>query len=379
MEKQLSPEILKPKSHFEILDGLRGIAALGVVIFHFMEWAYSDFSKNFISHGFLAVDFFFCLSGFVIAYAYDDRMGKMGAFEFFKRRLIRLHPLVILGSILGLLAFLFDPFSTSSEAYGAGKILLLFLSSILMIPFPAMEDRAFNNFGLNAPSWSLFWEYVANIFYAVILYRISRRYLLPLTALAGAALIYVSYRSGNLLGGWAGDNFWDGGARVSYSFLAGMVIYRYNWILKNRLGFAGLAILLSLAFLMPWTSWNWLTELIVVMIYFPLLVSLGAGAALAPSLEKLCKFSGKISYPLYMTHYAVIWIFGNYYTSAKPDTGQLTAIIITGTLLLIVIAYLTMVLFDLPIRKYFTDLRRKKIAPAQVTPNRIPDEVVERR
>jgi peptidoglycan/LPS O-acetylase OafA/YrhL len=91
---QASPGVLKTKEHFVILDGLRGIAALAVVIFHFMEWIYPDSSKNFIGHGFLAVDFFFCLSGFVIAYAYNDRMGSMGVMEFFKSRLIRLHPLV---------------------------------------------------------------------------------------------------------------------------------------------------------------------------------------------------------------------------------------------------------------------------------------------
>src|SRR5882757_5846109 len=89
--------IPQTKQHFEILDGLRGIAALAVVTFHFMEWAYADYSKDFIGHGFLAVDFFFCLSGFVTGYAYDDRIGKMGIMEFFKSRIIRLHPLVILG------------------------------------------------------------------------------------------------------------------------------------------------------------------------------------------------------------------------------------------------------------------------------------------
>jgi len=67
---------LKPKQHFEILDGLRGIAALAIVVFHFIEIVYPP-AENFIAHGFLAVDFFFCLYGFVIAYAYHDRMEKM--------------------------------------------------------------------------------------------------------------------------------------------------------------------------------------------------------------------------------------------------------------------------------------------------------------
>ncbi|NEU09185.1 acyltransferase [Flavihumibacter sp. R14] len=355
-----SASILKTKSHFEVLDGLRGIAAVAIVIFHFMEWAYSDFSKNFIGHGFLAVDFFFCLSGFVIGYAYDDRIEKMGVLEFFKSRLIRLHPMIILGSILGLAAFLFDPFGGPTEAYNTGRIFLIFLSSIFLIPFPTMEERAFNLFGFNAPAWSLFWEYAANLVYAFVLYRIARRYLIPLAVLAAAALCMVSYDAGNLLGGWNGETFWHGGARISYSFLAGLLIYRYNWIIKNRIGFIGLAILLTLAFIMPWTDWNWVTEPLVVLFYFPLIVSLGAGTALAPGLKRLCVFSGNISYPLYMTHYAAIWIFGAYYTKFKPATLELTLIIITGTILLIGIAWLAMALYDIPVRRYLTNWRKQQ-------------------
>lgn len=356
---KLNPDILKTKSHFEVLDGLRGVAAVAIVIFHFMEWAYPDFSKNFIGHGFLAVDFFFCLSGFVIGYAYDDRMEKMGILEFLKSRLIRLHPLIILGSILGLAGFLFDPFGAPTEVHSTGNIFLLFLSSIFLIPYPVMEERAFNLFSFNAPAWSLFWEYAANLVYALILYRIARHYLIPLAVLAAVALCMVSYDAGNLLGGWSGGTFWHGAARISYSFLAGLLIYRYNWIIKNRLGLIGLSILLCFAFIMPFSDWNWLTEPLVVLLYFPLMVSLGAGTVLASGLKKLCAFSGNISYPLYMTHYAAIWIFGAYYTANKPETSELTLIIITGTLLLIGIAWLVMVLYDMPVRRYLASLRKR--------------------
>lgn len=353
-------DILKTRQHFEILDGLRGIAALAIVLFHFMEMAYSDYSRNFIAHGFLAVDFFFCLSGFVISYAYDDRIGKMGILEFFKSRLIRLHPMVIFGAVLGLLSFLFDPFGGHSELYGVGKLILLFLASIFLIPFPAMSERSFNLFSLNAPSWSLFWEYVANIVYAFILYKLSRRFLLLLIILSAAALCFVSYRAGgSLMGGWGGENFWDGCARISYSFLAGMLVYRSNWIVNTRLGFIGMAILLVLAFVMPFSEWNWLTEPLVVLFYFPLLIALGAGARLTTGFRKLCIFSGKISYPLYMTHYAVIWMFLNYYTNYKPGTTQLFFIITTGTILLVGVAYLVMKFYDIPIRKYLIEKRRK--------------------
>lgn len=343
------------RQHFKILDGLRGVAALAIVIFHFAEWIYADAAQNFIYHGFLAVDFFFCLSGFVIAYAYDNRLAGIGTLEFIKRRLIRLHPLVALGAVLGLIAFLFDPFSSAASLYSAGRTALVFICTLFLIPFPVMEDRSFNNFGLNAPAWSLFWEYVANIVYALVLYRLSKNIAAFLAVIAAITLAYVAYNTGNLLGGWNGETFWHGGARISFSFLAGLLIYRNNWIIKNKIGFIGLSFLLLLAFIMPHTQFNWLTELLVVLLYFPLLVSLGAGSVLSPKAEKLCDFSGNISYPLYMTHYAGIWIFGNYFLTTNPANEELTIVIVLGTTIAVIFAYLVMVFYDIPVRKYLTN------------------------
>ncbi|HVG12801.1 MAG TPA: acyltransferase [Flavisolibacter sp.] len=357
MMNNLSGDVLKSKKHFEVLDGLRGVAALAVVIFHFMEWVFTDFSKNFIAHGFLAVDFFFCLSGFVIGYAYDDRMPRLGAKAFFTSRLIRLHPLVIPGSLLGFLAFLVDPFLTPPATYSPGTLLLLLLGSLFLIPLPLMEERAFNLFAFNAPSWSLFWEYIVNLLYALVLFRIGRRSLVVVTGLAALALCFVSYRAGNLLGGWNGASFWDGGARVAYSFSAGLLIYRSNWIIKNKLGFAAMAFLLSLAFILPWTQWNWILEPAIVVLYFPLIVALGAGSSVTAGMKRLCTFSGNISYPLYTTHYAAIWIFGNFFTITKPGMGEVTVVIISGVAFLVVVAYLAMVFYDVPLRKY---LNRKR-------------------
>jgi peptidoglycan/LPS O-acetylase OafA/YrhL len=360
-KNNIAPSILQTKQHFEILDGLRGVAALAVVTFHFMEWVYAA-SDNFIGHGFLAVDFFFCLSGFVIGYAYDDRMAKMGVLEFFKSRIIRLHPLVVSGSVLGLLAFLFDPFGGHPELYSAGKIILAFVCSVLLIPLPVIADRSYNLFSFNAPAWSLFWEYIANIVYAFVLYRIGRSYLLLLTILSALAICFVAYRSGNLEGGWSGPTFWDGGVRISYSFLAGLLIYRSNFIIKNKLGFIGVAILLFLAFIMPFSKWSWLSETLVVLFYFPLMIALGAGADLTAGLKKTCIFLGKISYPLYMTHYAVLWIFGNYYTNHKPGTMQLALIIIAGLTMLVGASYLVMIIYDTPLRKYLSSKRLERLA-----------------
>jgi peptidoglycan/LPS O-acetylase OafA/YrhL len=161
-------------------------------------------------------------------------------------------------------------------------------------------------------------------------------------------------RAGNLLGGWSKDSFLDGGARVAYSFLAGLALYRFNWVIKNHLSFPVLAGLLLLAFIMPWTKWNWLTESLVVLFYFPLLVALGAGSSASGFWKKFCRFSGNISYPLYMTHYTAIWIFGNYLTTEKPAGTELMLVIVSGVLLQLLIAYLTMRFLDIPIRKYLS-------------------------
>ena len=350
---QANPPILQTKQHLKILDGLRGIAAVVVVVFHFMEICIPDYKDDFIAHGYLAVDFFFCLSGFVIAYAYDSRIKEIGFLEFLKLRLIRLHPLVLIGAVIGLLAFIFDPFSNLDAVYGPGNTFLLFLSSSLLIPYPIVAERYFNLFHLNPPTWSLFWEYVANIFYAVLLFRLRNKILWVLLALAAALLGYAGFRYNNLSVGWSGDNFFGGGVRVFYSFLAGMLVYRTNWIIRSRLGFVSIGLLLLLSFLIPYSDkTNWITEPLIVLIYYPFLVALGAGAGVAPSLAPLCKFSGELSYPLYMVHYPFIWLFLSYFEVEKPTTNQLGIIVPVATTLLIIFAYLIMNFVDIPIRIY---------------------------
>lgn len=92
---------LASKPRYEILDGLRGVAAMIVVAYHLFETYSAGPVHQILNHGYLAVDFFFVLSGFVIGYAYDDRWDRMSIKGFFKRRLVRLHPMVIMGTLIG--------------------------------------------------------------------------------------------------------------------------------------------------------------------------------------------------------------------------------------------------------------------------------------
>ena len=107
------------KPHYELLDGLRGVAALLVLVYHIFEgFAFAGATNGAgsgiittLNHGHIAVDFFFILSGFVISYAYDDRWTAPGEKRltlgnFFKRRLIRLHPMLVMGMFIGFITFL---------------------------------------------------------------------------------------------------------------------------------------------------------------------------------------------------------------------------------------------------------------------------------
>jgi peptidoglycan/LPS O-acetylase OafA/YrhL len=345
------PEAGRQKPHFVVLDGLRGVAALCVVIFHFSEMVILDYSKLWIGHGYLAVDFFFCLSGFVLGYAYDDRMATMGLGNFLKARLIRLHPMVIFGSVLGLIAFYANPFGIT-PGYGFGKVALIFAASVLLVPYGPMQERGRNLFSLNAPSWSLFWEYIANLIFGIALYRIKRGALIALTVVMAAVLCWAGYRAGNLSGGWSARNFWDGGARVAFSFPAGLLVYRLGWRLRTRMGFVVLSILLVLALAMPYARGAWVREAVVVVVYFPLLVALGAGASVTPKINRLCQFSGDLSYPLYMTHYAVIWIWGAYAEKHHLASGGLWPAVALGVCIMFAFAWAVFKLYDQPVRRY---------------------------
>ncbi|AWW32259.1 acyltransferase [Echinicola strongylocentroti] len=357
------PHLLQTKQHFDILDGLRGVAAVIVVVFHFMEIIIPDFTVNFLAHGYLAVDFFFCLSGFVIAYAYDSRISKIGWATFLKLRLIRLHPLVVMGAIIGLVAFVIDPFVPLVDDYSLGQNIGMFLSACLMVPYPIVPERYFNIFHLNPPTWSLLWEYVANIIYALVLFKLRNKMLGILLAIAAVVLVYTITVYGNLSIGWSGDNFWGGGARIFYSFLAGMLVYRAGWIIKSKLGFKSLTVLLMLAFLMPYSdATNVILEPLIVLFYLPFLVALGAGAQLAPGDKKLCVLSGQISYPLYMVHYPFIWLFYSYWESSSPSFQEQIFIMCVGTVLLVGFAYAVMKYLDIPIRKYLkANLKKRQI------------------
>ena len=135
MQKISSASFADTKQHYELLDGLRGVAALLVVCYHIFEgYAFAGGTMiESINHGYLAVDFFFMLSGFVIAYAYDERWNRTLTLKsFFKRRLIRLHPMVVMGAVLGFITYLIQgSVQWSGEHIAFSMVMLSLLCSML--------------------------------------------------------------------------------------------------------------------------------------------------------------------------------------------------------------------------------------------------------
>lgn len=319
-------QTIESKYHYQILDGLRGVAALMVILYHVFEGFATSPIDQHINHGYLAVDFFFILSGFVISYAYDDRWDRMGTGAFFRRRLIRLHPMVIAGAVLGAATFLIQgSVRWDGSRVPSGPVMLAMLLGMCMIPASPgglYEVRGNGEmFPLNGPNWSLFFEYIGNIVYALVLRRLSTRWMKVLAVVLGAGL--AAYAIGNVSGsghlgvGWtlADHGFAGGMLRMMFSYTMGMVVARTFRPRRIRGAFwicsASLALLLSIPHV-GGTEHMWVNGIydsLCIILVFPVLIYIGACGSCCHSSDRACKFLGDLSYPLYMVHYPFYYLF----------------------------------------------------------------------
>jgi len=361
---------LPTKSHYPILDGLRGVAAVMVVIFHTFE-AYADDNRftQKINHGYLAVDFFFLLSGFVVAYAYDDRWGRMTQWDFYKRRLIRLQPMVIVGNIIGAALFYFQscPMFYLVSTTAVWKVLIVMLVGFTMLPLlPSMDIRGWKEMHpLDGPAWSLFFEYVANLVYALGLRKLSNRWLGFLVFLSAALLVHLAVWGprGDVVGGWTvdGEQLHIGFARMRYPFLAGMLLMRTGKRIRSNHAFVVCSVVLIAILSFPRLGgperlWmNGLYESFCIVVLFPVLVAMGAGPGVIGKVSsRLCQVLGDISYPLYITHYPLIYVYTAWVTRDKIPASYGAPV---GVLLLftsIAIAYACLKFYDEPVREWLT-------------------------
>jgi len=367
-ESKASAAFADTKPHYNILDGLRGVAALTVVCFHLFEAFATSHIDQKINHGYLAVDFFFILSGFVIGYAYDDRWKTMTVNEFIKRRFIRLHPMVVMGAVIGAIMFYFQGCAAWDVSKVSVPMLLVatLINACLIPATPGFEIRGVGEmFPLNGPSWSLFFEYIGNILYALFIRKLSTPALSVLVLLAGCGLagfaIWGPY--GDICAGFAltEENLLGGSFRLLFSFPAGLLLARVfkPFPVKGAFWLGSLAIVSLSAIPRIGGSENlWMNGLydtLCVVIVFPALVYLGASVKTTDKLTNgVCKFLGDLSYPLYMVHYPFIYLYYAWVKNKNLTFEQS----FPGAFALVVgsvgLAYVCLKLYDEPVRRFLT-------------------------
>ncbi|MCS2773876.1 acyltransferase [Bacteroides fragilis] len=362
------------KPHYHLLDGLRGVAALMVIWYHVFEgYAFAGGTTiDTFNHGYLAVDFFFILSGFVIGYAYDDRWGKNFTMkDFIKRRLIRLHPMVIMGAVVGAITFYIQgSVQWDGTHIGISMVMLSLLCTIFFIPaMPGVGYGIRGNgemFPLNGPCWSLFFEYIGNILYALFIRRLSNKALTIVVVLLGVALasfaIFNVSGYGNIGVGWTldGVNFIGGLLRMLFPFSMGMLLSRNFKPMKLRGAFWICTLVMIALFAVPYLEGtesictNGIYEAFCIIIAFPILLWIGAsGTTTDKKSTQICKFLGDISYPIYVIHYPFMYLFYAWLIKNQLFTlGETWQVALCVYAWNILFAYLCLKLYDEPVRKY---------------------------
>ena len=273
-----------------VLDGMRGVAALVVVLHHLTRAWPTPFDS-----GYLAVDFFFILSGYVMASAYDERFRNGLSFGAFARaRLRRLLPTMWLGAILAAAAAVLVNHS--------GLMALPELAAALLFIPTAFDAETI--FPLNGVQWSLLFELAANAVHASILWQLRARTILMIGGVSLCVLTYGCWRHGSLDTGYTLPTLYLGLARVGFGYCVGLLLYQRH----DRLRVPRLPAILPLSsfVLLVWaisTSDRWWAE-IVGLIVMPLLILFGAAAVTRASW--LCRWLGDISYPVYAIHLPIL-------------------------------------------------------------------------
>ncbi len=297
-EAEAEQAALSSKKRFAVMDGLRGVAAIAVVLFHSFD------GGGVIPNGRVAVDLFFILSGFVIGYSYDERLSARGATgQFLISRFIRLYPMLFLGAVGGIFFGVIHNFTNPEDAYSLREVATSGALSLFVLPYldGSISDRAFS---FNPPIWSLFFEIAANIAYVLLARWLSIRVLVAVVIAGIVAVVAIGP-----LGGADKDDFFSGIPNVVAGFFGGLLLdklWRAGRIPKLGAGIVPLSLVVLLLFAMPVVIAGWT--------YVPAFALLMAVVALAANSQPAktdgwCEFLGLVSYPIYLTHWLTLYAF----------------------------------------------------------------------
>jgi peptidoglycan/LPS O-acetylase OafA/YrhL len=332
-----------PARAFIALDGVRGVAALGVLTRHTPAY----FGESPLPSSFLAVDLFFLLSGFVLAHAYEAKLNAgLPAMDFMRLRYIRLYPLYFLSSAIGLALVLSGTQPVALDFKFGISIAL----NVVFLPGPF----SIGPFPLNGPAWSLFLELAINVLFALTAPRLSVRRLALVVGAGLVAIIGCSVYFRSLDIGWTRATFVGGGARVLFSFFAGVLLYRAwkkfpppSW-LRPPIWLVPSA--LVALFALEFDGWAQVVfNLTMVAAIFPAMVYAVASNHPSKWARPVYGALGTASYAIYVFQAPVYLLAQRFWPDLSGPWGG--AVFVTG---LFLACLLIDAVYDTPMRAYLT-------------------------
>lgn len=353
---------------FVLLDGLRGVAALLVLVFHAGNMAEA---KWLVPNGALAVDFFFALSGFVIALAYERKLQTgMSVQDFMRLRLIRLYPMIAIGLSIGTIILVLRIVLQHLPELIIPAALSVGLNAVLL-PSPFFTLGNDIAWPINGPHWSLTYELIANFLYGALLFRLRGYWFGLLLAISAAVLAAVVVERGSIDMGGTVHTLHFGLARVTFPFFAGVGLYRL-YKLKgirqqtNNVMATICAVLLAASLLIPIEEkLKAAYEVAFVLILTPCIIWLSSRFNVTGRVEATCKWLGAISYPLYATHYPILKAAG--FITRRFSLSETSQFALYGgfACISIVLAQVALTYADTPLRNWLSSkVSRRGVATA---------------
>ena len=342
---------------FHTLDALRGIAAIGVVVFHLRQ----AFAPITTAGGYLAVDLFFMMSGLVISHSYEARFrAGMGTFDFMRARLIRLYPLYLLGTLLGIVVTLASLHGRNIQHWDPSSLLQAALLALFLLP--NISGRPVNEmFPLNIPCWSLFFEILVNLLFVIFWPWLTSRRLLVICLLTGGAVGLAAAHGGSLDQGSTAASFAVGLARTVFGFSVGVLLARrIRQAPRNEtnLGFLALVAVVVMAIIgWPEGQWRAIWDALCVLAVFPLVVYWGTLVDPGPRLQRIATFLGVTSYAIYVLHSPLTSVLNSASRAFSGGLGVSAGAPYLGLAVLAVLltgCWLVDRHFDMPIRRWLS-------------------------
>ena len=354
-----------PGGRFVALDGLRGVAALMVLLLHMA-------TPSPVPSAYLAVDLFFLLSGFVLAHAYGDKLrsGFSVWRDFMAQRFLRLWPLYALGTLAGLMLHLYGMFK-GWRADAPGDVAIAFAANSIFLPTPiALHSAVGAEFPFNPPGWSLFSEMAVNILFAYVA-RVRRWPLAAWVCGFGAiALIFMAVGFGELdVGGDFGRVYVDL-LRPIFSFFLGVLLYeKRSWIAQRGWGlpaWIGMAALVAIS-MADVSAVQGVFDLICVMLVFPAIVLLCSQREPTGRFAKVCSALGLASFPLYVIHWPLVGFFGIAFDTLQIGPYRDYPLVMAAFMLVVLAIAIVLGMADERLRKALR--ARRAATPADAVKN----------